>query len=543
MISGLPQQLQDFVTLCERCETVQRDVLLDILHTNADTERGRRYGFSTIDDSERFRKTVKPTTWHDIAADAERLKHGEGDLLFPGKPPYFICTSGTTGNIKIVPESEPGRALKTLTARLRIEAIARHVPQMMQGKLLPLVNHAIEGYTEAGIPYGCASGIALATTSETIKKMVAFPMAVLDIDYCDTMDYLLMRFAVAEDVRAIFGNNAGRIAQLIHLAETKADLLIDDIENGTLQKIETLPKAVREQLEDIMQPDPERADALRRAQKACNGFNPAAYWPNLQVVVCWLSGSVGRYVETVRPLLSQSVQLFDVGYGATEGKFNIPLEPGRAAGPLAIHAGFYEFKELGTDNFLMAHEVQKGKSYELYVTTYSGLYRYAMDDIVRVEDFIGTTPEIVFEQKSGDMLNLCGEKVPASSLMPLVKKVVEAVTGSPLHHWCVVPDDNAKCYQFCIELSDEPENSRTAAPAIADNLEKIIQSETLIYPIFRKQKLLAPLRVRLMNRGWQAALYEERTQNGHSRAQVKLPLVYTEIPAPQFISDSLLEGA
>ena len=323
MISDLPQQLQDFVTLCERCETVQRDVLLDILRTNADSERGRSYGFSTIDDSERFRKTVKPTTWHDIAADAERLKHGEGDLLFPGKPPYFICTSGTTGNIKIVPESEPGRALKTLTGRLRIEAIARHLPQMMQGKLLPLVNRAVIGYTEAGIPYGSASGIALATTSETIMKMVAFPMATLDIDYCDTMDYILMRFAVAEDVRAIFGNNAGRIAQLIHLAETKADLLIDDIE---------------------------------------------------------------------------------------------------------------------------------------------------------------------------------------------------------------------------IELSGKPENPQAAAPAIADNLEKIIQSETLIYPIFRKQKLLAPLRVTLMKRGWQAALYEERTRNGHSRTQVKLPLLYTDIPAPQFTSDSLLEG-
>jgi len=534
VIANMPQHLDDFNTLCNHCEATQRAVLADILSYACETEIGKGYHFGSIGDVATFRERIGTTTWNDVSPRAQRLQRGENDLLFPGRPPYFICTSGTTGGSKIVPESESGKAVKALTGRLRTEAVARHAPAIMQGKLLPLVNHAVEGYTDAGIPYGSASGITLVTSPKAVQKMVAFPMAVLDIDYCDTMDYILMRFAVAEDVRAIFGNNAGRIAQLINLAEAQTDALIDDIEKGTLRGIETLPDKVRYQIKALMQPDPARADALRRSKTKQGHFLPEAYWPSLQIIACWLSGSVGRYVETVRPLLSDAVRFFDVGYGATEGKFNIPLEPAKAAGPLAIHAAYYEFRDMQNGDFLMAHEVEISKSYELFVTTYSGLYRYAMGDIVRVEGFVGTTPEIVFEQKAGDMLNLCGEKVAAASLMPLVARAVIENTGMPPYHWCVVPDETSKRYHFRIELAVEPAHPDKTAKAIAERLETLLWEEALIYPIFRKQKLLQPLKVTLMAKGWQEALYAERTRIGQSRAQVKLPLVYFAVPAEKF---------
>lgn len=512
-----PRHLDDFLKICERCEETQREVLAEILADAAETEIGRKLGFGDIGDAETFRDRIATTTWSDVAPYAERLQRGESDILFPGGPPYFICTSGTTGGVKIVPESEKGKAMKALTSRLRIEAVARFAPDMMGGKLLPLVNHAIEGYTEAGIPYGSASGITLATAPEAVRKMVAFPMAVLDIDYCATMDYILMRFAVAEDVRAIFGNNAGRIAQLLETARREADTIIEDVAEGTLKGIETLPEKVQEQLRAVMRPDPVRADVLRRAKEEREDFLPETYWPNLRVVACWLSGSVGRYVESLKPLLSSEIRYFDVGYGATEGKFNIPLEPENPSGPLAIHAAFYEFRDIESGELLLAHETEAGRSYELFVTTFSGLYRYAMGDVVRVTGFTGTTPNIVFKHKTGDILNICGEKVAASTLMPLVKEAV----GEGLVHWNVVPDETEKRYHFQIETREK----NADAERIAERLENLLRRKTQIYPIFRTQELLNPLTVTLMPRGWQEKLYAERTRKGQSRAQVKLPLV------------------
>ncbi len=110
---------------------------------------------------------------------------------------------------------------------------------------------------------------------------------------------------------------------------------------------------------------------------------------------------MGRYVEQAKSFFSGNVIFFDVGYGATEGKFNIPLAPDDPTGILTTYGAFYEFKPLDGDSFLLAHETKRDESYELFVTTYSGLYRYPMHDIVKVTDFEGTTPKIVFERKNG----------------------------------------------------------------------------------------------------------------------------------------------
>ncbi len=534
MISTLPRRPDEFKKLCRRCAEVQEEVLKDILKRAAATDIGRRYDFATIGDSRSFRQRLPVSTWKDYQGYAERLQKGETDILFEGRPPYFVCTSGTTGKLKIVPESETGRRLKALTTRLRIEAIQARVPEIRQGKLLPLVNHAVEGHTEAGIAYGSASGIALATAAEQLRRRVAFPPAILDLDYGGSGDYLLMRFAVAEDVRLISCNNAARLAQLLETAREHADRLIRGIERGSLEAPEDLPAATADRLQAQLRPDPERAAQLRRAAKRLGAFRPEVYWPELKVVSCWLAGSVGRYLESLRPWLSAGVEFFDVGYGATEGKFNLPLEPGRAAGPLTIYAGFYEFRDPQSGRIRLAHQVEEGRSYELLITNYAGLYRYDIGDIVRVEGFVGSAPEIVFEQKSGEQLNLCGEKVAAAALVPLVEKAARQICGRPARHWCVVPDQKDNRYIICLEPGAPVSDPAAAAVRLAARLEELLRENTLIYPVFRDQGLLRSLQVVLMDQGWQEELYRQRTGPGRSRAQIKLPLVADAIPAAEF---------
>ncbi len=332
-----------------------------------------------------------------------------------------------------------------------------------------------------------------------------------------------MRFALEQDVRGIFGNNAGRIEQLCLRAAAEAERIIDDIERGVAFPCRTDTGADPCDAAGKVCPNPERAEALRQVHARQGEFAPRGYWPKCEVIACWLSGSVGRYVEPVRRWFDRAAFFFDVGYGATEGKFNIPMAPSEPAGPLAIHAAFYEFKPLdGTDGMLRAHEVKTGESYELYITNYSGFYRYGMHDIIRVEGFTGTTPHIAFERKAGDVLSICGEKVAASTLIPIVASAV----GEPLAHWCVVDDEREKSYHFCLELERLPDNVAGSTRAYAQAIEHALNEETLIYPIFRGQNLLQP--------GWCEALYTQRTRSGQSRAQIKLPLVYEAVPLDDF---------
>ena len=531
MIRYAPASLDEFLALCEQCKEVQEHVLLDILKHAEQSQIGEKFGFSKIKNYADFASILPPQTWKDLEPYAKAMERGEKNQLFNGVPDYFVCTSGTTGSIKKIPESARGRAAKSMTTRLRVEAIARHAPSVTNAKLLPLVNNAVEGYSEAGIAFGSASGIALATASEQLKNRVAFPLEALEVGYSDALDYLILRFALEEDVRIIFGNNAGRIEQFFLRAEKEAEHLIDDIKHGTLSCETAIPAPLLERLQRKCTPNPTRAEELRLAWKNKKRFLPEVYWPNLQVVTCWLAGSVGRYVKAIRPFLSPSVLLFDLGYGATEGKFNIPLEPKNPAGTLTTYAAFYEFCPLGETRFLRAHELQDGEEYELYVTNYSGLYRYALRDVVRVDGFSGNTPRILFEYKAGEMLNLAGEKVAAATLLPVVSSVI----GSALTHWCVVGDPTQKRYLFCVELSELPENPDQLARNYAQKLETALMEETLIYPIFRNQNLLEKIGLKLMRSGWMDALYADQTQSGRSKVQIKLPLLYPQLPHPEYI--------
>ena len=531
MIQHAPASLEEFLASCERCEEVQEQVLLNILHHAAESAIGQKFNFSTIKNYADFVEAVPPQNWKDLEPYAQAMEHGESNQLFNGAPDYFVCTSGTTGAIKKIPESPRGRLAKSLTTQLRVEAISRHAPSSMTARILPLVNNAVEGHTEAGIPFGSASGIALATASQALRDHMAFPMEVLEAGYGDALDYLILRFALLQDVRSIFGNNAGRIEQFFRRAEKEAEQLISDIEHGTLTCEYPVPDPLLKTLREKCAPHPTRAKELREAWKKNGRFLPETYWPNLQVISCWLAGSVGRYVKGLRPLLAPSVQLFDLGYGATEGKFNLPLKPEQAIGPLTIFSAFYEFCPLGENRFLRAHELQDGACYEMYVTNYSGLYRYPIRDVVRVDGFLGNTPQIVFEYKAGEMLNLAGEKVAAATLLPVVSKTL----GESLLHWCVVEDPVQERYLFCLEFTNPSANPQSFATTCAEKLEKALMEETLIYPIFRNQNLLQKVGVKLMRSGWMKELYADQTRDGRSEVQIKLSLVCSIIPHSEYI--------
>lgn len=525
------ERLQDFLGLCDTPAPTQEAVLLDILRSNAHTEIGQRLGFDAVTDVASFRARVPVSNWVDYANASERMRAGEQNLLFAGEVQHFINTSGTTGGIKYIPESEAGAQAKAITGRLRTGAIVVRAPSVLQGALLPLSNSPSMDTTATGVAIGSASGLTLAAVPEEIRSRMAFPIEVLSIPEQSALDDVLLRFALAKDVRAIVVNNAGRAEQLFLRARAQAQALIDDIASGTLCAGLSLPPDLREKLQAQWQPNPQRAAQLATLL-AQDLFMPRGYWPQLRVFSCWLAGSVGRYTESIRAFLPEGCCLFDCGYGASEGKFNVPLREETPAGPLALHAGFYEFVPLDGGAPLLAHQLQDQTAYHLLVTTYSGLYRYDLHDIVRVDGFTGATPNIQFESKSGEIANLAGEKITAADITRAVALLPDALRRA-LRHVAVFPSPEDRSYGFYIE----PHQAGTLKAAeLAPLLDDALRSAGLVYNIYRGQGLLKPAQVQLMQPGWLDALYEARTRPGATRAQVKLPVILSAAPEARFMA-------
>lgn len=527
---GDRELLPSFQAMCGDVSAIQNEVLFDILAYAADTEWGRAHGFAGIRSMDEFRRLQPPTEWSDYDAISRRMQNGEENLLFPGRPVIFLVTSSSEGPHKLIPESERGSTAKKSTSRLRLAALMRAFPELArEGDILPLSNRPGMGRTPAGIPFAMASGTTLENAPDTVMRRLAFPMEVLRLEAQADLDYLIMRFALERDVRIVVGNNPGRLTSLLQMADKRREDLIRDIAEGTLSV--DLPPDSRLAGDLCPAANPDKARDLESGLVASGRLLPCNYWPKLNLVSFWLAGSVGRYMAELDPWLPAGVSRMDCGYGASEAKLNVPLTSGRAAGPLALHAQFVEFVPVEGGDPRLAHELQDGQAYRLLITTYSGLYRYDLHDVVRVEGFTAGCPNLVFENKAGDVGNLTGERLTGSMLMRLLGPVFTD-SGVVPRHWCAVPDADRHGYDICMELLPGTPD----APAdLARRLEAALLKGAIGYQYMRDQRMLRPLRVLLMRDGWQDRLYASRTRPGVSISQVKLPVVHPVQTYPEMV--------
>jgi len=517
---------QWFTELCKNPEETQQEVLNEILKNADKSLIAQKYNFNSVKSIKDFQKNIPVTYWNDYESYALKIQDGEKDILFNGFPEAFIMTCGTSGKPKLIPETKNGFFAKSITDKLRQYFSLYPFKEIQKGKILPLVNSITLGETKSGIPFGMASGLTLSKVPEQIKNIFAYPIDILNMKDSEALDYLLMRFALNEDVRFIVGNNMAKMEKLVQLAQIYSEIICDDIEKGTISEIFTIEPQIKNKLLEKLTPDPERANELRKILKS-GEFIPKTYWKNLVAVCCWLSGSIGAYLQNAKYLFPKNTIYLDYGYGATEGKFNIPRIQEKSYGVLTIHSAFYEFTDINEpENFLCAHNLKAGEYYNIYVTNFSGLYRYDIKDIVKVESFYHNTPEIIFVSKTGDVGNLSGEKLAGSAISFAAQKIIEEM-GLKLKHIAAFPSQNPPHYIFYIEIEDS--NNNIDLEYFTKEIDLKLQQD-IGYKIIRQEGFILYPETKLMPLGWMESLYKEKESEGISRVQLKLPIILSEPP-------------
>ncbi|HUK62556.1 MAG TPA: GH3 auxin-responsive promoter family protein, partial [Dongiaceae bacterium] len=139
-------------------ESAQRERLASILGENADTDVGRRHGFSSIGTPEEFAKRVPAIGFEEMAADVERVAHGERNVLTAEPVLRFVKTSGTTGAAKRIPVTKSIAREVTDAQLVWLVNLLRENPKHADGTKLNLVSPADEDLTPAGIPVGANTG-------------------------------------------------------------------------------------------------------------------------------------------------------------------------------------------------------------------------------------------------------------------------------------------------------------------------------------------------------------------------------------------------
>jgi hypothetical protein len=131
----------------------------------------------------------------------------------------------------------------------------------------------------------------------------------------------------------------------------------------------------------------DREQVLRRIQEG----HPLE---SLQLITTWLGGTQYLFVDELRRR-GIDVPMRDLGLIATEGRFTIPMQNNVPHGVLNPFGPYYEFLTTDKKDIVPAQ----------------GLYRYDMEDIIRVEDWYHETPIISFRRRDTGYSSIMGEKL------------------------------------------------------------------------------------------------------------------------------------
>ncbi|CAN6337165.1 unnamed protein product [Urochloa humidicola] len=433
---------------------VQRRVLAEILAQNAPAEYLRRLGVvagggdAAVD---AFLRAAPLVTYEDILPDVMRIANGDTSPILSGKPiREFLTSSGTSGGErKLMPSIADEMDRRSLLYSLLMPVMSQAVPGLDGGKCMYLYFVKAESRTPAGLPARPVltsfyrSRHFLERPHDPYTVYTSPDEAVLCVDAYQSMyAQLLCGLVHRADVLRVGAVFASGFLRAIRFLEKHWPRLCRDIRAGTLDA-EITDRSVRAAVERVLSRggDPALADAVEAecARPSWEGIIRRV-WPGTKYIDVIVTGAMAQYIPTLE-FYGGGLPLTCTMYASSECYFGINLnpmcKPSDVAYTIIPTMGYFEFLPVvhpGPAAAGKPHQrdlvdlvdVKLGHEYELVVTTYSGLYRYRVGDVLRVAGFKNKAPMFNFVRRKNVVLSIDSDKTDEAELHA-------AVTGAVQH--------------------------------------------------------------------------------------------------------------
>lgn len=510
----------------EPLESQQR-FLLEFIARNQNTVYGREHNFAGIRSIEDYQSRVPLNDYESLRPYIERLSNGETNILTVDKTILFGVTSGTTGKPKYIPVTEYSRKKKREVMDIWAYYILRDHPKVLGGKILAIVSPEKEGCTTSKIPFGAESGHAYKNMPDIVKNIYVLPYEVFEIKDYDARYYCILRIAMEQNISVIATLNPSTILLLCQRIEKVKKRIIDDIRSGALNDELSIRYDIRKKIESRLRPNPSRADELEKLSRKIGAeLLPMDIWPNLEIITCWKGGTVGIYVSHLKKYFGDSISIRDFGYLSSEARVSIPMCDEGCGGALAVSGNFYEFvlrEEMKKPHrsYLLSHQLEIGEEYYIILTTPGGLYRYNIDDIVKVTGLFNNTPMIEFKQKGSIVSSVTGEKIYETHIDDAVNKAA-ALIGAELQFFSAFVEwGHIPRYAFLMEIANDITKENKAA--LLRNIEAELSKINVEYETKRHSQRLGHPVLKIVPRGTFEQYRSKKVAEGSHDGQFKLP--------------------
>lgn len=488
-------------------KATQEKTLADLLERNRGTVYGKRHGFGDIRSSLEYQIRVPIQDYDGLSPEIDRIRRGDKGVLFPGcdRLHMFGLTSGTTGNPKTIPITDRYVKRFRQTYSIWSTRILRDHPGLVEGKYLAMYSDWRETFTDKGVPCGAVTGLLASLQPPWIRKRMVAPPQVSRIKDPAVKEAAVLHHALAHETVLWTSANPSTLLRLARSLAKNLDDLLRGLSDGTFPHLSELDPAHRNHPD--FRPNPERARLIGQRIEAGGNVFPTTIWPNLQILSCWMGGTLTPYLSGLRSQIP-GADIRDPGLMASEGRFTIPIDDNTASGVPDLNSLFFEFHPADGDEkvpigsaepLLLSHEVEVGKKYFLIFSCDWGLYRYHIDDIVEVTGRIGDVPLIRFVRKGSGYSSITGEKLSEDQVVKAIESLPD--TFRNLRNDLVVAPVWGDPPGYLLFIEEGPDLSEQECCTVGERMEREIRGLNCEYEAKRESHRLQRLRVALVQPG------------------------------------------
>ncbi|KAF5727996.1 putative Indole-3-acetic acid-amido synthetase GH3.6 [Tripterygium wilfordii] len=447
------QFIEDFTS---NADEIQRKVLEEILSHNAEVEYLQRHGLEGRTDRETFKKVIPMITYEDIKHDIDRIVNGDASPLLCSNPISELLTSSGTsgGERKLIPLTEEDRQRRIRLSSLVVKPVmSQFMPGLEKGKGMYFLFIKSESKTAGGLV--ARPALASYYKSLLFKDRPYDPYTnytspnetILCPDSYQSMySQMLCGLCQHKEVLRVGTAFASGFIQAIQFLRKHWPLLCSDIRTGIINPQITDP-SVREAVMKILKPDPKLADFIEAecGKDSWQGIIKKL-WPNTKYIDVIVTGTMSQYIPTL-DYYSHGLPLVCTQYASSECYFGVNLnplcDPSEVSYTLIPNMAYFEFLHVDRSNGVTNSismpqilnekeqqelvdlvDVKLGQEYELVVTTYAGLYRYRVGDVLRVAGFKNQAPQFNFICRKNVVLSIDSDKTDEVELQNAVNNAV-----------------------------------------------------------------------------------------------------------------------
>ena len=397
---------------------VQNEELKKLVQQAKNTEFGKKYDFSSIDNYQIFSERVPSFTYEEFFPTIKKTINGQQNIFWSENIKWFAQSSGTTNSkSKFIPVSNSSLDnchFKGGKDMLCLYLNNNENSNMFLGKSLRL-GGSRKIYENNDNYFGDLSAI-LIDNLPIWAELISTPNNEISLmDKWDEKIDAIIRGTLQEDVRSLAGVPSWMLTLMNKLLKTTCNKYIDNI------------------------------------------------WKNLEV---YFHGGVSfkPYRNEFNNIISNKDFKYYEVYNASEGFFGIQdTNDGRDLLLMLDYGIFYEFVEISdqkkSEKIIDLSQVKMGVNYSMLITTNSGLWRYKIGDTVQ---FTSLDPfRIIISGRTKHFINAFGEEVIIDNVEKALEKVIKK-------HKCKIVDYTVAPrfmqsgkkgnHDWIIEFSKEPKN-------------------------------------------------------------------------------------